>query len=474
VIARLRTTPRLLALLLALATIQAVAWAVVLPPLQGPDEVSHFTYTQRIVERGQIPWHFGPQYNPNLYPYSAEVEVAEGVAGFGPLAGNVAARPYWTRADVTDWSHADAALGSGARTGGGFTSAFDNPPVYYLYEVVPYAVAHGGSFFDRAELMRLWNIPLLLVALVFVWLLAGELLGRGWPQVVATATVPLLPQLTNVTATINPDIMLVAEWSVALYLMVLVLRRGPQPKLVLLLGALCAVAALTHARNLPIFVPAVAAVAIALARERRITWLSPWRICVGSFAVYGLAVLALAERGPKGHAREFVSYLWQFYLPKLGFMTTAIGPPGYRFRQAVPDRLFGTLAQLEVVLPHDIETAMYWISLAALVAVIVALIARRDAVRRNSDVAWVLGLAIVALVLGDHLGAYRGLTAQPNDPVFTARYLLPLLPLFGVAIALIVGTLPRRLGALLFGLVLGVGVCLQAESLYLLVERFYA
>src|SRR4051812_27381020 len=53
---RPRVSPVLLALLLA-ATVEALAWMVVLPPLQGPDEIGHFAYTERIVETGSIPWY---------------------------------------------------------------------------------------------------------------------------------------------------------------------------------------------------------------------------------------------------------------------------------------------------------------------------------------------------------------------------------------------------------------------------------
>ena len=55
-IRRLRLVPGPLALLLVVATIVALGWIVLMPPLQGPDEVSHFTYVQRIYEDHTIPW----------------------------------------------------------------------------------------------------------------------------------------------------------------------------------------------------------------------------------------------------------------------------------------------------------------------------------------------------------------------------------------------------------------------------------
>ena len=48
-----RTVPRPLAALLAVATIQVVAWILVLPPFQGPDEDAHFAYVQHLAETGE-------------------------------------------------------------------------------------------------------------------------------------------------------------------------------------------------------------------------------------------------------------------------------------------------------------------------------------------------------------------------------------------------------------------------------------
>ena len=75
--------------------------------------------------------------------------------------------------------------------------------------------------------MRLANVPLLVIVLVFCWLTAGELLGhRRWLQTLATAAVVLQPQLIHMTATINPDVALAAIWCPALWLMVRILRAG--------------------------------------------------------------------------------------------------------------------------------------------------------------------------------------------------------------------------------------------------------
>jgi 4-amino-4-deoxy-L-arabinose transferase-like glycosyltransferase len=459
--ARLRAIPLSLALLLAVAAVEALTWSVVIPSMQGPDEVRHFSYVERMVERTEIPWRprgAGPER------FSTEVRTALLDAGLRPLAGNLGARPLWTSADVRYWSARDAGT---RRDDGGTSSALENPPVYYVFEAVPYLVAKGGSFFDRQMLMRLANVPLLLIALVFVWLVAGELLGRRRDQVLATASAALVPQLVNVTATINPDVLLVAEWSAAIYVMVLILRRGLQRGLLLWLAALVVLAGFTHARSLPLLLPAVMTVAIASGRWR------PWRVAAALGGLYVLVVLVVSTWG-HGSVREFASYLWQFYLPKLGFMNPTIGPHNYGFREAFTERLYGTLAQLEVVLPHSLGTWLLWLTVLGLLALVVSLVVQRDALRRQAPVAIVLGSAVLGLLLGLHLAAYRAMLSFPDDPIITARYLLPLLPLFGAAIAIVARALPRIPASVFAGLVLAGGVALQFVSLGLLWERFYA
>jgi hypothetical protein len=474
VLRRQRRVPLPLGLLLVVATLQTLAWIVVLPAFQGPDEDSHLSYVQRIVEEKTVPWKPQGGIPPQGVRFSEEMQRAENLTGLGSLIGNLAARPGWTSADVALWERGKATLTAADRDSGGrYTASLKNPPVYYLYSSIPYAAAHGGSIFDRLELVRLWNIPLLLVALVFVWLVIGELVADRRLQVIGTTAAALLPQLSNVTAGVAPDVLLVAEWSAALYLMLLVLRRGPRPRLVAALAAVFVLAGFTHARSLPMFVPALLAVLLALARERGWRAITPLRAFAAVGVVFLLVVAVAAARG-KGDLHQFVSYVWQFYLPKLGFMTAHIGPPHYGFREAYVDRLYSDFAWLEVVVPTNVEKALWWLSLAALVAFVVVLVRRRAVLRARLAETVVLLSAVLALLLGLHLAAYRAMLADPTDPIVTARYLLPLLPLFGTVVAVVVGALPRRASALLGGLVLALGASLQLGALGLLVERFYA
>jgi hypothetical protein len=466
---------------LAIALVAGVAWCIALPPLQGPDEISHFAYVQKLAETGSLPWRSAPPANPGQ-PASTEVEVAGACSGLTALEQNPAARAPASGVDericFTDLER----LPPGARSDGGFTSADKNPPLYYLYEAVPYLAFRHATFFTRSFVMRLANLPLLLALVVFTWLLSGELL-LGLPRgpalrALATAAVVLNPQLMMMTATINPDIALAALWTAGLWLSVTVVRHGLTRARLAWLIAVCLMAGFTQGRGLPLIAPAALALFAAMwqrrAHSRRATVAAAAGSAVGVVAAaYVLLRYALRSDVTLARAEGFISYVWQFYLPKLGFMSATIHP-GYGVRQVFIDRFLGTFAQLEVSFsPATLDFLSRAAEVTALLAV-VGLVAHR---RRIAHAPWVLAvLAVGALgyLAMLHAVAYSSLLTFAGDPIITGRYLLPLLCLYGVGIALALSWLPRILAALLSGVTVAALAVLQLSALAIVLERFYA
>jgi hypothetical protein len=172
-------------------------------------------------------------------------------------------------------------------------------------------------------------------------------------------------------------------------------------------------------------------------------------------------------------AEGFISYVWQFYLPKLGFMSATIHP-GYGVRQVFIDRFLGTFAQLEVSFsPATLDFLSRAAEVAALLA-IVGLVAYRRRIARAPWVLAVLAVGALGYLAMLHAVAYSSLLASAGDPIITGRYLLPLLCLYGVGIALAVSWLPRILAALLSGATVAALAVLQLSALAIVLERFYA
>jgi hypothetical protein len=468
-----RRVPRALLVLVAVALVEGLTWICLLPPMQGPDETGHVSYTQKIVEARSIPWRaVGWAPAEGTPAMSTEMEQAVYAAGIPPSWGQPAGQPAATAEDERRWEALDRALDQDDRADGGFTSSMANPPLYYLYQGVPYLVTYPASVFDRAFAMRLANLPLLVAVVVFTWLVAGELFRkRRWLQTLATAAVVVQPQLIHMTAVVSPDVALAAIWAAALYAMIRLVEQGPSRGRLGWVVALVLASCLTQPRGLALVVPALLAVALSLRGRQRRTALA----VLGAAYVAGAVVLVdYAVRGDLAgfRLRQLGSYLWQFYLPRLDFMTPSIGPD-WGVGDVFVDRFFGGFAQLEVELPEALLSAIAIGALVVAALAVVGLVAHRRALSRRRDLVVVCGLAAVAYLLLIHAVAFRGLLVGP-DPAITGRYLLPLIPLYGAGMALAVSW-PRREVAIGLGVVLLAGLTwLQLAAFGLLFERFYA
>jgi 4-amino-4-deoxy-L-arabinose transferase-like glycosyltransferase len=463
--------------LLVLAASQSLAWSVLLPPFQGPDEISHFAYVQRMVETQSIPWYRGGQPEDPGPATSTELAVASDWAATLSLMGNLNERPAGSPVSVELWKAHDAPLTQAQRADGGYTSAMAYPPLYYAYAAIPYTATRSLSIFDREFVMRLWNLPLLLAVVWFVWLIAGELLGpRRWPQVLATAAVALNPQFTHLAGLVNPEVLLAAEWTAFFWLAILVLRRGPTRGRLAAIAALCVASSLTHPRGAAIFVPA-AFVGLWLLWHRPV----PRGVRVASALALGVAALVAlyvsveyATLGDVsgGRVGEFAAYVWQFYLPRLGFMGAAPGPH-WGLEQVFVDRFLGTYGALDVLFPARVLSALKWLTIVGVVLALVGAARRWPAIRRRPEVALLLVIAVIAYMYVNHVAAFRSLLTVP-DPVITGRYLLPFMAIYALAVALTVSWLPRRWAPVAAGVLVG-GLCLLSlAALTVTFERHYA
>jgi cytochrome c oxidase assembly protein subunit 15 len=108
-----------------------------------------------------------------------------------------------------------------------------------------------------------------------------------------------------------------------------------------------------------------------------------------------------------------------------------------------------------------------------LVALATVLIRARARIAAQWDVAVVLAAAPVLLIVALHFAAYRNLRIEPGNPVIVGRYLFPVLPLFGIAIALVVRALPVRVSAAAGTALLFTGALLGLSGLGMTVVRFY-
>lgn len=479
-----RVLPRPLLLLLAGVALLGVTWALLVPPWQSPDESAHFSYAQGLAEGLELP---GDDPGPT---FSTEQRLATDRSNALQTAGSLFSQPAWSAVERERWERADSRLGDESRSDAGAGNpARSNPPLYYAYEAAPYLVASGGDIFSRLYVMRLASMLFLLVAAVATWHMIGELLGRrSVLQLVGASIVGLQPMALFISASVNPDGLLIALFAATMLLGVRVLKHGLTVGRGLPLCAVVAAGVLTKGTAYALVPPLLLVLLLGAVRLRSGWPPRPAAVVKPAlaFAVPVGAWLAIARAGDRPAINQVgggegafpvqlpgpVDYLWQYYLPKLPFQVTL--PESYPSLPAFDYWVQGGWARfgwLEVRFPE----AVYWVIAVTTGALVmggaVALLRKRS--RANLLLAGFLALVAICLLGGLHVVDYRTLISQ-GGPFTQGRYLLPLLPLLGAAAAAALSLAGNRLRVGLAGVLLGGLFALQIFSIGLVATRFYA
>jgi hypothetical protein len=448
---RMPRVPAPLKWLLGAVALAGIAWVFVVPPWQVPDEDAHFAYVQTVAELGRRP---SQEVRPSLEAQkSSEQDRAERASGFLRSYQRLEAHPEWAARPERAWR---AAPERSRDDGGGANAAEDYLPAYYLYAAVPYLAASGGDVIDRLYAMRLFSVPLLLAFTVSAWLLAGEVLGRDrHAQLLAAAIAGLVPMATFIGSAVTPDALLLPVWGLWFWLAARVLGRS-QWRDVLLLAGLTIGGICVKPVSLALLPGLIWVGAAFLWRRSGRPSLSSRAATSGAAAVLVLgAIVAVAVAA--GTPRQLAAYLWQFYSPldSGGFVAL----PQWPLLDVWLEGTTGAFGWLEVRFP--------WPLYALVALLLAALLAATLPRLRLTALAVALALPALALVAGLHLTELDMLLNEGN--AFTqGRYLLPLLPLLGLAAAAVV-----RSAALTGGLLGGLAAW-QLASMAIVMARFHA
>ena len=476
-------TPAALSALIAIVVIVGGAWALFVPPWQSPDETPHFAYAQSIAERLALPGKDRPSY-------SSDQLLADQAVGASQLAfRSTQIRPDWSKHDEA--SYLAAARRNPSRAdGGGPNPAASNPPLYYVYADLAYWATYGGDAFDRYYAMRLWGISLLVLTVIGAWLLIGEVVGpRRLPQLAGSAVIGLVPMNTFISTSVNPDALVITLWTFALWLGARVIKRGARPRDVAWLCAITAAAILTKGSSYAL-VPAVAlAVLLGWSRSdprvrhrRGLVFALSAVLCavpvLGWIAVarsHGIAPVNAVGKAPGApvrafNMRQFLSYIWQFYLPRLPWMSPDRVTPGLSVYDIWLREGWGKFGWLEVGLPSGVYDLLAGFMSVVAIASAAIIATFRD--RLRWELIAVFAVALAALLFGLHLTEYRALIAG-QGPILQGRYLLPVIGLLGLAVALVVGRLPASWRAPTCGALIAGMLLLQLVALGAVGARYY-
>jgi hypothetical protein len=476
-----------------IATLSAACWSVITPPFQAPDEPSHFAYAQLLAETGGLP-------TSQSIRFSQEEDV---------ILGDLHQRRVEWHPETSTISsptavrqlREDLALPLTRVGPGGAGVATSEPPGYYALETIPYYLGSGGTLLDSLELMRLLSALMAGLTAMFTFLFVRECLpGVPWAWTVGGLGTALTPLLGFTSGAVTPDAMLFAVSAGIFYCFARAFRRGLTRKLAIATGALIAVGFLTKV-NFVGLAPGVMLGLVVLAfrgvREDPVADTSATRrsgrafgsmaiaiaIAISPVCVYALYNLLRGRPalGIVSSAIHFtsgresipgeISYIWQFYLPRLPGMAS-IFPGLSTIRQLWFDRAVGFYGWLDTTFPEWVyNVALIPAGLIAILA-LRTLVAHRAALRARLPelaVYLVIGVGLMALIGADsnlHRSVEGSGYAQP-------RYLMPLLPLAGVVLALAARAAGKRWGPAVGALIVVLFLAQDIFSQLLVVSRFY-
>jgi 4-amino-4-deoxy-L-arabinose transferase-like glycosyltransferase len=470
------------------AFLSALAWSFFIPPFHVPDENAHAAYAQYVGEEGTPPKHgfagLSPQENDTL-----------GALGFYATIGNQKVRvltgpQLQQRLDQVERDNPSPVSRSDAG------SATNNPPLYYTFAAAVYDIAPGKGLVDKLQWMRVLSALLAAVTVFCTFLFVRELLpGSPWAWPLGALAVAFQPVFGFIAGGVQVDNGLDACVAALMLAIAVALRRG----LTVWRGAaigLALAAGLLVKTTMIAFAPAAAvAVLVAAFRAREDTRKAligmaaaavglglPLLIFVGLSTevwhrpIAGAAdAIANTKTVASPNLREQLVYLWQSYLPRLPFMKNEFPSMDLPAWDLYFRGLVGRFGWLDYDFPEWVSWVCLALGTAVVAAAISGLIRLRAAMRSRWADFGVYVLAVLGLLATIAIAGYRARLQSPIGQIFEqARYLLPLVPIYGALVAVGARSLGQRWGAALGGLVVMASIALTVFGQALTVTRYYA
>lgn len=428
---------------LFLATLaRGLAFGAALPAWQGPDEPSHYAYVERLATGGFPPL----ESNNTIFSPALTVSVQRTITSFREHRAD---RPLTPQAERQLLRREPRGLST---AGNGALGARTYPPLYYLTLLPAYWLG-GDTATGRLYAMRFTNALYGALFALAIVLLIREVTRDRRLAIAAGLLASLPPIVTQASGTCTPDIALAFFGTLACWSVVRLGRRARLRDISFAGGALLATA-LT--KPVGAFLAVILLVTVGwpwlmpALRRLRPVYLLPLG-SIGAAALWFAGTRAVNIQGATSHGtlpaiRYGLSYLWQYYLPRLGFMKPAFSQPSVL---TDPLPLWGTWVRtgagsfgwLSAWLPKW----TYFVAIAGTLSTVLgglfAIV--RDRSSEVSKVAFRALCGVVLFILVLHVTEVVSLI-NGTGLVLQGRYLLPAIPLLALAFTAPLAQLSER------------------------------
>jgi hypothetical protein len=485
-LARGRGVRRVALLCAAVAVLNSLAWELLTPTFQIPDEPFHLSYVQDLAEHGEP-----PDPRPGVPDrFSEELGLIVRASALGPINFNPVGRPNWSPQQDRE---VDAGLARkpSPDNPGAIPGLRDYPPLYYAAMVPVYEATHaaGGSTLDAISLIRIVGSLLAGVTVLALVAFLRELFpGRDVLVAGVALIVAYQPVFTWIQGGVTPDALLIPLGAVLFWLFARAWNRGLSVRTAAGMGLAVAASVLTKLSALGLVVGLALGLALLVWRHRGGRWRAQALAGIVSaavpFGVYGLvntlvwdrtlvpAGVSAAASGPSGPAPPNVSgfwaYLWQYVLPPVGSMTDFFHV-GWTPKDFWTPLWVGRFGWFDYQFPDRVNTAAFVLYVVVAVAALAAILLHR----RREWPLWLLFTATGAGLAGVIARAAYPLRSTGNMIFEQARYLMPLLALYALALALAASLLKRRAVLAVLSVLVALSAMQLLGAFILTVRRYY-
>lgn len=437
----MRRLPRLsirahLGLLTLAFVLTGVAFAVVAPLFQAPDEPPHIDMVRHYAEH---PFDLADRDLQIRNGVQSAVD-ATGLDQGGAIdwsSPRVPDRrpPYRAFDDYPDADGPATSCPVGTRGPDGWTSCqnyhYGHPPTYYVLMAVPDRLLHGLGFPTEVLVLRLLSLLLVAPVVPLTYYAARQVWPRSTTLPLAAATlVALFAPLAAAAAAVNNDSLMLL--CAGLYIAACArLLRHPDPRTAIAVGVATG-AGLAVKSNFQALAGAAAIIVLvaltAIARRDRV------RTVVG-FAAPALVGSAfwlsnLARFGTIGQPGG------EILLPRTPGPHEDASPVGYAVDHVweVIGRFWGLYGQSAVETPGLWRDILSWAAGVLVVAGVVAWVVRRPVRPTGASLRmWALGLVPAVLVAGVLLSSFQVYVKNGQVRGLLGRYLYAGAPVFAIA-----------------------------------------
>jgi hypothetical protein len=467
--------------------LNALAWGIIVPPFEVPDENAHYAYVQQLAEVRALP------HEQSVYTgLSPREDAILAVIHAFEIPGDAANPAPLTEVEQRQLQVVEheklSAYGSGDAL-----SAASNPPLYYVLETIPYAISPSHGVLNRLALMRALSAIFAGFTVFFVFMFLRELLpGTRWVWPVGAIAVALQPLFAFISGGVNNDALLYTFAAALFFAVARMFRRGLDEETGVAIGAALGIGLLAKFTLLGVAPGAALAVVCGIWRARRTgrhVALRGAAIAAAFAAIPALLYLTLAKRavtsgtlGPGGATisvpnvptglRGELDHIWQLFLPTI----PGLGPNQFSTVQLWHEWFLGLIGRfgwLDTRFPYWVYLVAAPIAIALVLAAIAELARERERTWRHADQLVVYVAMVLGLCVEIGVQSYRSLVT--NAGAFEQpRYLLSALCVYAAIVALAARVPGRRWGLVIGALIVMLALAHDVFSQLQAIARYYA